>query len=87
MGTWIFEPGHTAAEYVENHPWIEFSGRFTERTGASHFIAEVDLTIRGLTRQVQLDVAWLGEWRTPFWEGDENRGEMRRIGALPEQRA
>jgi hypothetical protein len=25
-------------------------------------------------------VAWLGEWRTPFWEGDENRGEMSRIG-------
>lgn len=26
-----------------------------------------------------LDVAWLGEWSTPFWVGDENRGEMRRI--------
>src|ERR671915_491383 len=140
MGTWIFEPGHTAAEFrarhmmvtwvrglfkdvrgtvefdrdrfmdttfegrmdatrlwsgepdrdahlrsadffdVENHPWIEFGGRFTERTGASHFKAEADLTIRGVTRGVPLDVAWLGEWRTPFWEGDENRGEMRRIG-------
>jgi polyisoprenoid-binding protein YceI len=140
MGTWIFEPGHTAAEFrarhmmvtwvrgqfkdvrgtvefdldrcmdttfegrmdatrlwsgeptrdahlrsadffdVENHPWIEFTGRFTKRTGASHFKAEADLTIRGVTLQVPLDVAWLGEWRTPFWEGDENRGEMRRIG-------
>jgi polyisoprenoid-binding protein YceI len=140
MGTWIFEPGHTAAEFrarhmmvtwvrglfkdvrgsvefdsdrrmdttfegrmdatrlwtgeptrdahlrsadffdVENHPEISFAGRFTERTGAAHFKAEADLTIRGVTRTVPLDVAWLGEWTTPFWEGDVNRGEMSRIG-------
>jgi polyisoprenoid-binding protein YceI len=140
MGTWIFEPGHTAAEFrarhmmvtwvrgffkdvrgtvefdperlmettfegridatrlwsgeptrdahlrsadffdVENHPAIEFAGRFTELTGAAHFKAEAELTIRGVTRAVPLDVAWLGQWRTPFWEGDENRGEMSRIG-------
>jgi polyisoprenoid-binding protein YceI len=140
MGTWIFEPGHTEAEFrarhmmvtwvrglfkdvrgtmeldaerfmdttfegemdatrlwtgeptrdahlrsadffdVENHPRIVFSGRFTERTGAEHFKAEADLTIRGVTRTVPLDVAWLGEWRAPFWEGEENRGEMSRIG-------
>ena len=65
---------------VENHPWIEFTGRFTEQTGASDFNAEAELTVRSVTREVPLDVAWLGEWRTPFWEGDENRGEMRRIG-------
>jgi polyisoprenoid-binding protein YceI len=65
---------------VENHPRISFTGRFTQRIGAAHFKAEADLMIRGVTRPVPLDVAWLGEWRTPFWEGDENRGEMRRIG-------
>jgi polyisoprenoid-binding protein YceI len=140
VGTWIFEPGHTAAEFrarhmmvtwvrglikdirgtvefdagrfldtsfqgrmdatrlwtgepirdahlrsadffdVENHPWIDFAGRYIERTGAAHFKAEADLKIRGTTRQVPLDVAWLGEWRTPFWDGDVNRGEMSRIG-------
>jgi polyisoprenoid-binding protein YceI len=140
VGTWIFEPGHTAAEFrarhmmvtwvrglikdvrgsvefdpdrrmdttfegrmdatrlwtgeptrdahlrsadffdVENHPEIAFAGRFTERTGAAHFKAEADLSIRGVTRAVPLDVAWLGEWTTPFWEGDVNRGEMSRIG-------
>jgi polyisoprenoid-binding protein YceI len=140
VGTWIFEPGHTAAEFrarhmmvtwvrglftdvrgsvefdperrmdttfegrmdatrlwtgeptrdahlrsadffdVENHPEIRFAGRFTERTGAAHFKAEADLTIRGVTRTVPLDVAWLGEWTTPFWEDDVNRGEMSRIG-------
>jgi polyisoprenoid-binding protein YceI len=140
VGTWIFEPGHTAAEFravhmmvtwvrglfkdvrgtvefdperrmetsfegrmdatrlwtgeptrdahlrsadffdVENHPEIRFAGRFTQRIGATRFKAEADLTIRGVTQTVPLDVAWLGEWRTPFWEGDVNRGEMSRIG-------
>src|SRR6266852_1134133 len=56
-----------------------FSGRFTERTGDTAFKGEVELTIRGVTRTVPLDVAYLGEWTTPFWE-DENKGDIRRIG-------
>jgi polyisoprenoid-binding protein YceI len=65
---------------VANHPRIEFAGRFTERTADTAFKGAVELTIRGVTRTVPLDVAYLGEWRTPFWVGQENRGEMRRIG-------
>jgi polyisoprenoid-binding protein YceI len=140
MSTWIFEPGHTEAEFrarhmmvtwvrglfkdihgtlefewercldasfegeidasalwtgepardehlrsadffdVENHPKITFAGRFTERTGAATFQGVVDLTIRDVTQTVPLDVHYLGEWKTPFWVGDENRGELHRIG-------
>jgi polyisoprenoid-binding protein YceI len=140
MATWIFEPGHTEAEFrarhmmvtwvrglfkdihgrlefdwdsclaatfegeidatkiwtgeaerdahlrsadffdVENHPTIVFSGRFTERTGDIHFKAEADLTIRGTTRTVPLDVAYLGQWETPFWVGDKDMGTIRRVG-------
>jgi polyisoprenoid-binding protein YceI len=140
MATWIFEPGHTEAEFrarhmmvtwvrglfkdikgtleldferpleasfhgeidatriwtgqqerdahlrsadffdVDNHPSITFNGRFTERTGDTSFKGDVELTIRGVTRGVPLDVSYLGEWRTPFWEGDVNKGEMRRVG-------
>jgi polyisoprenoid-binding protein YceI len=140
MPTWIFEPGHTEAEFrarhmmvtwvrglfkdihgrleldfdrceaatfegeidaariwtgesdrdahlrsadffdVESHPKITFAGRFTDRTGATTFKGEVDLTIRGVTRTVTLDIVSLGEWRTPFWVGDENKGELLRIG-------
>jgi polyisoprenoid-binding protein YceI len=65
---------------VENHPRITFKGRFTERTGDTSFKGSVELTIRGVTRTVQLDVGYLGEWQTPFWVGDENKGNMRRIG-------
>ena len=65
---------------VEQHPKITFAGRFTDRTGATTFKGEVDLTIRGVTRTVPLEIVSLGEWRTPFWVGEENKGELRRIG-------
>jgi polyisoprenoid-binding protein YceI len=65
---------------VANHPRITFAGRLTRRTGASSFKASAEVTIRGNTREVEFDVDYLGEWKTPWWEGDENRGTMRRIG-------
>ena len=65
---------------VENHPKITFAGRLTERTGSAAFKGEVDLTIRGVTHAVPLDIHYLGEWKTPFWVGDENKGELHRIG-------
>ena len=140
MSTWIFEPGHTEAEFkarhmmvtsvrglfkdihgtleldfdrcldatfegeidasgiwtgqpqrdehlrsadffdVANHPKVTFTGRFSDRTGGTTFKGEAELTIRGVTRTVPLDIVSLGEWRTPFWVGEENRGELRRIG-------
>jgi polyisoprenoid-binding protein YceI len=65
---------------AENHPEITFSGRFRERTGATTFKVEADLTIRDTTRTLPLDAHFLGQWETPFWVGEENRGLMRRIG-------
>jgi polyisoprenoid-binding protein YceI len=65
---------------VDNHPEIPFSGRFLKRTGDTRFTAESEVTIRGTTRTVPLDVVYLGQWQSPFWVGDENKGELRRIG-------
>jgi polyisoprenoid-binding protein YceI len=65
---------------VANHPTISFKGRFTERVGDIAFKAEADVTIRGTTRTVPLDATYLGQWVTPWWEGDENKGDMTRIG-------
>jgi polyisoprenoid-binding protein YceI len=85
-GIWTGEPARDthlrSADFfdVENHPTISFAGRFAERTGSTTFKGEADLTIRDVTRSVALDVSSLGEWATPFWVGEENRGEMRRIG-------
>ena len=83
---WTGEPDRDAhlrsADFfdVENHPKITFTGRLTERTGDIDFKAQADLTIRGITRQVEMDVAYLGQWKTPFWVGDENKGTLTRIG-------
>ena len=85
-GIWTGEPARDehlrSADFfdVENHPKIAFSGRFTEQTGATTYNGEVELTIRGVTRTVPLGVHYLGEWKTPFWVGEENKGDMRRIG-------
>ena len=38
------------------------------------------LTLRGVTREVPLEIVSLGEWKTPFWVGEENKGELLRIG-------
>ena len=65
---------------VGTHPGIRFRGRLTDRVGDNDFKAVADLTIRGTTAAVSLDVTYLGQWETPFWVGDENRGTMRRIG-------
>jgi polyisoprenoid-binding protein YceI len=85
-GIWTGEPQRDehlrSADFfdVENHPEITFSGRFVERVGDIDFKAESELTIRGITKPITLDVRYLGQWKTPFWVGDENRGLMRRIG-------
>jgi polyisoprenoid-binding protein YceI len=65
---------------VENHPEITFQGRFRRRTGDITFKVDADVTIRGNTRTLELDAEYSGQWETPFWVGDENRGELRRIG-------
>ncbi len=83
---WTGEPDRDAhlrsADFfdVENHPRITFAGRLVERTGDTHFKATAEVTIRGNTRPVEFDVAYLGQWESPFWVGEENRGMMRRIG-------
>jgi polyisoprenoid-binding protein YceI len=83
---WTGEPDRDAhlrsADFfdVEHHPRITFAGRLTERTGDINFKAQADLTIRGITREVVMDVSYLGQWKTPFWVGEENKGLLTRIG-------
>ncbi|MGH2852604.1 MAG: YceI family protein [Solirubrobacteraceae bacterium] len=83
---WTGEPDRDAhlrsADFfdVESHPNITFTGRLVERTGDTAFKAMADLTIRGTTRPVSMDVTYMGQWKTPFWVGDENKGLLTRIG-------
>jgi polyisoprenoid-binding protein YceI len=135
MATWVFEPGHTAAEFsvchmmvtwvrghfknihgtlqfdpdnpaglsleaaiqakelwtgepqrddhlrsadfldVAHHPTITFRSTRAERTGCNRYKVTGELTIRGITRPVTLDLAYLGRWRTPY-----NQGRVTRVG-------
>src|SRR6266545_6452550 len=128
MAKWIFEPGHTAAEFsarhmmvtfvrghfknvrgtlefdpdyprnssvemkieakeiwtgvrerddhlrsadfldVEHHPQITFTGNQVEIIGGHDYAVTGDLMIRGVTRKSTLNVAYLGQWQTPWWE-------------------
>jgi polyisoprenoid-binding protein YceI len=83
---WTGEPERDAhlrsADFfdVEHHPTIAFAGRLTERTGDTAFKSVAALTIRGITLPVTMDVVYLGQWKTPFWVADENKGLLTRIG-------
>ena len=142
MATWLFEPGHTAAEFkarhmmvtdvrghfknvrgtlsfdeadpcsgsvevridagalwtgaperdahlrsadfldVEHHPEIRFSGRGGRRVGAQDWTVDGELTIRGVTRKVQLEVHYRGTGSTPWWEDGRDKGPKIRAGFL-----
>lgn len=65
---------------AENHPEMTFRGDRVEPGGAADFRVIGDLTLRGVTREVPLDVRYLGSWRTPYWEDGEDHGPIRRAG-------
>ena len=65
---------------VENHPTITFEGGEVEVLSGHDFKVTGDLAIRGVTRQVTLDVRYLGQWDTPWWEDGEDKGPKRRAG-------
>ncbi len=71
---------------VEHHPHIRFSGHGGRRLGAYDFVVEGDLTIRGMTRTVRLDVHYLGTWWTPWWEDGRDKGPKLRAGFVARTR-
>ena len=85
-GIWSGEPDRDAhlrhADFldVENHPQITFKGDQVEVLGDHDYAVTGDLTIRGVTREVRLDVRYLGQWATPWWEDGEDKGPKMRAG-------
>ena len=140
MAKWIFEPGHTAAEFcarhmmvtyvrghfkdvhgslnfdpkhpaassvevtidahkiwtgeparddhlrsadfldAENFPEITFRGREVLVVGEVDYRVTGELTIRGVTKPVELGVHYLGQWQTPWWEDGVDKGPRIRAG-------
>lgn len=83
---WSGEPDRDAhlksADFldVENHPTITFRGNRVMLTGAASARLQGDLSIRGVTRPVTLDVHFLGMWETPWWEDGVDKGPKTRAG-------
>ncbi len=83
---WTGEPERDAhlrsADFldVEHHPEIRFSGRVAKLVGPGEYKVDGELTIRGVTRPVTLDVRRTGEWRTPWWEDGIDKGPKLRAG-------
>jgi polyisoprenoid-binding protein YceI len=65
---------------VENFPEIIFRGSQVSLIGEVDYRVTGDLTIRGVTRAVTLDVHYLGEWQTPWWEDGVDKGPRTRAG-------
>jgi polyisoprenoid-binding protein YceI len=87
-GLWSGEPERDAhlrsADFldVQNHPEIIFRGSGVELDGADEGKLRGELTIRGVTRPVSLDVRYLGQWETPWWEAGVDKGPKTRAGFL-----
>ncbi len=85
-GIWTGEPERDAhlrsADFldVESHPEITFRGDRVEMMGDHDYAVTGDLTIRGVTRQVTLNVRYLGQWETPWWEDGVDKGPKTRAG-------
>jgi polyisoprenoid-binding protein YceI len=85
-GLWTGEPDRDAhlrsPDFldVERHPEIRFRGGVVQRLGALDFRVKGELTIRGVTRPVAVDVHYLGRWTTPWWEGGVDKGPKVRAG-------
>jgi polyisoprenoid-binding protein YceI len=65
---------------VENFPEIRFRGSQIDVMGEVDYRVTGDLTIRGVTRSVTLDVHYLGQWQTPWWEDGVDKGPKLRAG-------
>ena len=65
---------------VQNHPEITFSGNSVELIGQNDFTVTGDLKIRGVSRKTPLNVRYLGQWKTPWWEGGVDKGPKIRAG-------
>jgi len=65
---------------VENFPEITFRGNQIIVLGEVDYRVIGDLTIRGVTRPVPLEVHYLGQWETPWWEDGVDKGPKTRVG-------
>lgn len=83
---WSGEPNRDvhlkSADFIDvaNHPKILFRSTKVELSCSNHYKVAGNLTIRGVTRGVLLDVNYTGQWQTPYWEDGVDKGPVARAG-------
>src|SRR5207247_1499566 len=87
---WTGEPQRDehlrSADFIDvaHHPAITFRSTGSDWVGATDYKVQGDLSIRGISRQVTLDLHYLGKWRTPYWTASGNAGTVTRLGFVGE---
>ena len=71
---------------VEKYPTITFESTGCACAGTNDFRVTGNLTIRGVSRPVVLDLHYLGKWRTPYWTDAGDAGPITRVGFAGETR-
>ena len=71
---------------VEHFPTITYKSTAVRCLSAHEFVTDGELTIRGVTRKVPLEVTYLGQWDTPWWEEGVDKGPKRRAGFVARAR-
>ena len=85
-GVWSGEADRDAhlrnADFLDadNHPQITFKGDDVAVKSAHEYTVTGTLTIRGVSHEVDLDVRYLGQWTTPWWEDGVDKGPKTRAG-------
>jgi polyisoprenoid-binding protein YceI len=69
---------------ADNHPDITFKSSQIVIVGDHDYLVTGGLTIRGVTRNATLNVRYLGQWKTPWWEDGVDKGPKTRAGFLAE---
>ena len=65
---------------VDSYPEITFRSTGVKLQSLHEALVTGDLTIRGVTRPVTLEVRHLGQWQTPWWEDGVDKGPKTRAG-------
>ena len=87
-GLWSGEPDRDAhlksPDFLDvgRFPEITFRGSQVRFRGPTEAVVIGDLTIRGITRPIELQVQYLGQWKTPWWEDGMDKGPKTRAGFL-----
>jgi polyisoprenoid-binding protein YceI len=62
------------------YPEIHFKSTGATLVGPNDYRVTGNLTIRGVTKEVTLDVHYLGTWQTSWWEDGVDKGPKTRAG-------